>query len=406
MRLFKEFVEKHKQNSRDILGFGIARVDLSKSHLSYTSNPHKSQRKVLCATFPILNWRENPGSYAVLDTHKNMAECIYKDKSEEIYSLNERFICASLESFSPFLPEALKNPSSHKNIQVLLKLRDIFKSKIDYDTDYRLVLLYEDSKCQNVESVYMKLLALSLGKAKLRSLNLDSIFTLLNNVAWSGNKPYDLQYLRENEIELKLEGKYPVIDFIDKFPRYLMQVIPQYDNIRLLDSSKTRFGAYLGNGGYTQMPGASYINFNAGVAGACMNEGRISSSVLVGEGTDIGGGASILGVLSGGNTEPITIGKNCLLGANSCTGISLGDGCIVDAGIAVLAGGIFTITQEEAKKISQINPSFEIHEGSLYKGRELSGFHGIHYRQDHKTGKMVAFRSSREINLNQDLHSL
>ena len=152
------------------------------------------------------------------------------------------------------------------------------------------------------------------------------------------------------------------------------------------------------------MPGASYVNFNAGAMGACMNEGRISSSVVIGEGKDVGGGASILGVLSGGNSDPISIGKHCLFGVNSATGISLGDGCIVDGGIAVLAGTIFAITQEEAQKIKAINADFEIKESGLYKGRELSGKNGIHFRADSQSGKMIAFRSNREIKLNSDLH--
>lgn len=250
----------------------------------------------------------------------------------------------------------------------------------------------------------MKLLALSLGKAPLRSLYLDGIFGLLSNVAWSGNVPYELDWLRDNEIALKMRGEFPAIDFVDKFPRYLMQVIPQFDNIRLLDTAKTRFGAYLGTGGYTQMPGASYVNFNAGAMGACMNEGRISSSVIVGEGSDVGGGASILGVLSGGNSDPISIGKNCLLGVNSSTGISLGDGCIVDGGIAVLAGTVFKITEEEAKKLAEINPGFVVNATGLYKGRDLSGKNGVHFRQNAKTGEMIAFRSNRKIELNAALH--
>lgn len=224
------------------------------------------------------------------------------------------------------------------------------------------------------------------------------------NLAWSGNTPFELDYLRENEVFLKLNGRYPAIDFVDKFPRYLMQVIPQFDNIRLLDSAKTRFGAYLGTGGYTQMPGASYVNFNSGALGACMNEGRISSSVIVGEGTDIGGGASILGVLSGGNQNPISIGKNCLLGVNSATGISLGDGCIVDGGVSVLEGTIFEISPAEAQKLSEINPDFKARSDNLYKGRDLSGFNGMHFRQNSKTGKMIVLRSNREIELNVALH--
>lgn len=392
MNEFKTFVENHTKQAKEFLGFGIARVDLGRNN------------NVLCATFPVLNWKENSGSYAVFDFCKNLAKPISTTENEAIYSINLDFINKALEIFKPYVAEATIDSQSHKNIQTLLELKKLLSLPQENQVDFRLVFLYGDEKCQSVETAYMKLLALSLGKAPLRSLCLDGIFGLLSNVAWSGNKPYELDYLRENEIALKLSGKYPHIDFVDKFPRYLMQVIPQYDNIRILDTAKTRFGAYLGKGGYTQMPGASYVNFNAGVEGACMNEGRISSSVIIGEGSDIGGGASILGVLSGGNSEPISIGKNCLLGVNSSTGISLGNGCIVDGGIAVLAGTVFEITQEEAKKIQAVNPEFKINENNLYKGRELSKLHGLHFRQDSKTGKMTAFKSNREIALNKDLH--
>lgn len=381
---FKDFTSK--QNFKTPLGFGICKVDLG------------VKGDVLQAVYPFLNWEgENLGSYAVFC---NSAEnIISQNASEVIYEIDSNFIVKALNLFSPFLSEALENKNTHKNIQIILELQKIKNLK-----NFRFVILYEDSKCLSVESVYMKLMALSLGKAKLRSLNLEGIFSLLQNVAWSGNTPYELSYLRENEISLKLNGNYPRIDFIDKFPRYLMHVIPQYDNIRLLDSSKTRFGAYLGSGGYTQMPGASYVNFNSGVLGECMNEGRISSSVIVGNGTDIGGGASILGVLSGGNSIPISIGENCLLGVNSATGISLGDGCIVDGGVAILGGTIIFIESSEAKKIKEINSDFVINENNLYKGRELSGKNGIHFRFNSVTGKVIAFRSKVEIKLNKDLH--
>lgn len=378
------------------LGFGIARVDLGKN------------AKTLCATYPILNWNENFGSFAVLMQASQKGILLHKSASECIIGITKEFIDEALRLFEPFLVETLKDPSLHQNIQVLLELQKANQRGELYDnkqqTRYRFCAIFEDTNCQSVESAYLKLLALSLGKAPLRSLVLDGIFGLLENVAWSGNKPYELDDLREKEIELKIKGEFPTIDFVDKFPRYLMQVIPQYNNIRLLDTAKTRFGAYLGTGGYTQMPGASYINFNSGVMGSCMNEGRISSSVMIGEGTDIGGGASILGVLSGGNSDPISIGKNCLLGVNSATGISLGDGCIVDGGIAVLSGTIFFINETEAQKIKEINENFEIHANGLYKGKDLSQKNGIHFRQDSQSGRMIAFRSNRAIKLNADLH--
>lgn len=433
---FKKFVESENARFKAPLGFGIARVDLGENFGESAESKGEScgcgkasgeskgdscgeskKAVVLQATYPILNWRdssgkcENLGSYAVLCNalEKFPQNLISKSESEAIYRVDSSIVNSALELFSPFLAEALADKNSHKNIQVLLELQKMTDSQKMPNLDcckspFRFVVLYDDAKCESVESSYMKLLALSLGKAKLRSLNLDGIFGLLENIAWSGNTPYQLEYLRQNEIELKLAGKFPRIDFVDKFPRYLMQVIPQYDNIRLLDSAKTRFGAYLGSGGYTQMPGASYVNFNAGVVGKCMNEGRISSSVIVDEGTDVGGGASILGVLSGGNANPISIGKNCLLGVNSSTGISLGDGCVVDGGIAVLAGTIFYISADEAQKIREINADFEIKSDCLYKGRELSGKNGIHFRQDSKSGAMTAFRSKVKIELNTALH--
>ncbi|WP_290456719.1 tetrahydrodipicolinate N-succinyltransferase N-terminal domain-containing protein [Helicobacter rodentium] len=379
------------------MGFGICYADIG-----VLSN------KVLQATYPVLNWGENFGSYAILESLKQECEVLEDSESELVLGITEEFVIKALEEFAPFLAETQENPNAHKNVAVVLELQRALQEDRIYtengDFRYRFCALYQDVQCKSVESAYMKLLALSLGKAPLRSLQLDGIFGLLSNVAWSGNVPFELEWLRENEIALKMRGEFPAIDFVDKFPRYLMQVIPQFDNIRLLDTAKTRFGAYLGKGGYTQMPGASYVNFNAGAMGACMNEGRISSSVVVGEGSDVGGGASILGVLSGGNSDPISIGKNCLLGVNSSTGISLGDGCIVDGGIAVLAGTIFKISEEEARKIAEINPNFEIKESGIYKGRDLSGKNGVHFRQDSKSGAMIAFRSNRKIELNSALH--
>jgi len=397
---FKNFVSKVQSEAeyKKPLGFSICRVDLGQIN----------GNKVLQCHYPLLNWSdESLGSYATLFSASSKGEVLSKSENERVVGVTPEFISTALELFSPFLAETLITPNRHKNISMLLEIQKIFEEGGGFSPCgkplFRFVTLFADDKCESVETAYMKLMALSLGKAPLRSLKLDGVFGLLHNVAWSGNYPFELDYLRENEIALKFRGEYPVIDFVDKFPRYLMQVIPQHDNIRLLDTAKTRFGAYLG-AGYTQMPGASYVNFNSGALGACMNEGRISSSVIVGEGTDIGGGASILGVLSGGNSEPITIGKNCLLGVNSSTGISLGDGCIVDGGVTVLAGTVLEIKSEEAAKIKTINPSFEIKSGGFYKGRELSGLHGVHFRQDSKSGTMIAFRSNKEIALNADLH--
>jgi 2,3,4,5-tetrahydropyridine-2-carboxylate N-succinyltransferase len=252
-----------------------------------------------------------------------------------------------------------------------------------------------------VEAVYIKLYALSLRKA-LYKLNLNGAFDILSNVAWVGNTPYELDYLRENEIEMKLNGTYPAVDSVDKFPRFLQHVIPD-DNTRILDTSKVRMGAQLA-AGTTVMPGASYINFNAGTLGPVMVEGRISSSAIVGSGSDVGGGASILGVLSGTDGNPISIGENTLLGANSVTGLPLGDGCIVDAGVTSLAGTKIKIAPEELEKIKAANPDAKLENKTTFKGEELQGLNGIHYRQNSTTGEIIARRSTREVKLNEDLH--
>lgn len=216
----------------------------------------------------------------------------------------------------------------------------------------------------------------------------------------SGNTPIELDWLRANELSLKLSGKYPVIDFVDKFPRFLAHIIPA-DNTRILDSSKVRFGAQLA-AGTTVMPGASYINFNAGTLGAVMVEGRISSSAIVGAGSDVGGGASILGVLSGTDGNPISIGENTLLGANSTTGIPLGDGCIVDGGLAIFAGTKVFISDEQISKINAVNPETKL--SNIMKASQLSGLNGLHFRQDSQTGQYIVTRSTREVKLNSELH--
>jgi len=376
---------------KDPLAFGIARVDLGQL------NPNK----VLQATYPVINWNENFGSAAVfIRALFDLGVDVDFNKSEFVAPINKAFVDTALKYFGDELIEDAKG-NKHKNIQVLKVLEEIFAEE-DYD-NYRICFLFKDEAPKSVEAVYLKLYALSQRKVPLRSVNLNGAFGVLENCAWVGNVPIELDYLRANEIELKLRDAYPEIEYVDKFPRYLSHIVPETDNIRILDSSKVRFGAQLAPG-TTVMPGASYINFNAGTEGPVMVEGRISSSAVVKEGADVGGGASILGVLSGTNGNPITIGKNTLLGANSVTGIPLGDGCIVDAGIAVLEGTKIWISEDEFNKIKEVNPTWKEEYKEYFKGVELAGLNGIHYRFDTIKGKMVAFRSRREVKLNEELH--
>jgi len=372
---------------REPIAFGIARVDRGQ----------KNADKILQANFPLINWRENYSLGAIfIKALQDANYTIDFRASEFIATINDKFLDSAMVLLTPYLGVAMGD--EYKNIQIIKSLT----AMEDIGKNFRIVLLFDEIAPKSVEAVYLKLYALSLQKAPLRSLNLDGAFGLLTNVAWVGNRPYELEYLRENELEMKLNGTFPNIDSIDKFPRYLQHIIPA-DNTRVLDSSRVRMGACLA-GGTTVMPGASYINFNAGTLGAVMVEGRISSSAIVGQGSDIGGGASILGVLSGTDGNPISIGENSLLGANSVTGIPLGDGCIVDAGVTILAGTKVKIEPKELKLIQGANPDRTIREKEIFKGKELQGLNGIHYRQNSITGEIVAKRSTREIKLNQELH--
>ena len=376
-----------QEGYREPVAFGIARVDRGQ----------KNAEKVLQANFGLINWKENFGSAAVFMKALKEANCdVDCSGSEFVTTINDSFIQNCMAAFSPYLAEA--TGEAHKNVQVIKTLA----AMEDIGKNFRIVFLFEDANPQSVEAVYLKLYALSLGKAALRTVNLNGAFGILSNVAWVGNTPYELDYLRDNEIEMKLNGTYPTIDSVDKFPRYLQHVIPA-DNTRILEASKVRMGAQLA-AGTTVMPGASYINFNAGTLGPVMVEGRISSSAIVGSGSDVGGGASILGVLSGTDGNPISIGENTLLGANSTCGIPLGDACIIDGGVAIFAGTKVKVAPEELEKIKAANPDATLDDKALFRADEFQGLNGLHFRQDSTTGEFVVRRSTREVVLNSDLH--
>ncbi|EAH5317704.1 tetrahydrodipicolinate N-succinyltransferase N-terminal domain-containing protein [Campylobacter jejuni] len=360
--------------------FGIARLDRGQLN----------KNKILQASFALINYEQNFSSAAImLEAFMQRGVEIDFNASEFVQTLKLEDIDFALSCFKPFLEE-----EGHQNIDLLKIIKDKFK-----DDEFAFVCLFEDKEPLSVESVYLKLYLLSTKKVPLRSINLNGAFGLLSNVAWSDDKPIELEYLRANEMRLKMSNQYPKIDFVDKFPRFLSHIIPE-DNTRILESSKVRMGASLA-AGTTIMPGASYVNFNAGTTGACMVEGRISSSAIVGEGSDVGGGASILGVLSGTSGNAISVGKACLLGANSVTGIPLGDNCIVDAGIAVLEGTKFLL--KDAEELAKLNPYFNF-DKEIYKGLELKGLNGLHFRQDSISGAMIVALNKKAVKLNEALH--
>ncbi len=388
---FKAKIEEIQSQSwyKNPIGFGIARVDRGQLN----------SEKILQATYPVVNWNENFGSAAIfMDAFKASGVEIDTTKSELVLDITDDFIVNCIESFRPYLPEA--KGEDHKNVQLISTLSALPRELGLTADNFKVVFIFEDTNPASVESAYLKLYALSTGKAELRKINLNGAFGLLHNVAWSDGKPIELDWLRANELTLKVTGKYPAIDMVDKFPRFLSHIIPA-DNTRILDTSKVRFGAQLA-AGTTVMPGASYINFNAGTLGPVMVEGRISSSAIVGSGSDVGGGASILGVLSGTDGNPISIGENTLLGANSTTGIPVGDGCIVDGGLSVFAGTKVAISDEQIAKIQEVNPEAKL--TNLMKAADLAGLNGLHFRQNSQTGQYIVMRSTREVKLNDELH--
>ena len=388
---FKQLVDDIQSQSwyKNPIGFGIAKVDRGQIN----------KDKILQATFPLINWNENFGSAAVLlNALKVAGENVDTSKSELVAKISDEFLTSCIEAFRPFIPEA--KGDAHKNVQVISTLASLpIDSGLTAD-DYRVVFIFEDVAPESTEAVYLKLYALSTGKVALRSLNLTGAFGKLHNCAWVGNQPIELDWLRANEIVLKLSGKYPNIDMVDKFPRFLQHIIPA-DNTRILETSKVRMGAQLA-AGTTVMPGAAYVNFNAGTLGAVMVEGRISSSAVVGAGSDVGGGASILGVLSGTDGVPVSIGENTLLGANSCTGTAIGDGCILDAGVTILPGTKIALSEKAVAALKEINPTKEI--TTVMKGSDFQGVNGVHFRVNSSNGQTIAMRSTREVKLNADLH--
>ena len=232
--------------------------------------------------------------------------------------------------------------------------------------------------------VYLRLHLLSHRLAKPRTLNLDGAFGLLANVAWTNIGPILPENIEQVRWEERRSGRMLNVHGLDKFPRMTDYVVPS--GVRIADANRVRLGAHLSPG--TTVMHEGFCNFNAGTLGASMVEGRISAGVVVGDGSDIGGGASIMGTLSGGGKEVVSIGERCLLGANSGIGISLGDDSIVEAGLYVTGGTLVTLP-----------------DGEVVKGRTLSGASGLLFRRNSVSGAVEATqRSGNWGGLNAALH--
>ncbi|TMR21211.1 2,3,4,5-tetrahydropyridine-2,6-dicarboxylate N-succinyltransferase [Nonomuraea turkmeniaca] len=236
----------------------------------------------------------------------------------------------------------------------------------------------------DAHDAYLRLHLLSARLIRPHGASLDGVFGLLANVVWTNFGPCPVPDFEQTRLRLRARGAVTVYG-VDKFPRMVDYVLPS--GVRIADADRVRLGAHLAAG--TTVMHEGFVNFNAGTLGSSMVEGRVSAGVVVGDGSDVGGGASIMGTLSGGGKQVISIGQRCLLGANAGIGISLGDDCVVEAGLYVTAG----------TKVA-------LPDGKVVKAAELSGADGILLRRNSQSGAVEAVpRTGTGIELNAALHA-
>jgi 2,3,4,5-tetrahydropyridine-2-carboxylate N-succinyltransferase len=252
-------------------------------------------------------------------------------------------------------------------------------------TELVMVKIDLDAPPTATSDAYLRLHLLSHRLVRPRGLNLDGIFGSLPNVVWTSAGPCAIEGFERVRTRLRARGGHLTIFGVDKFPRMVDYVVPT--GVRIGDADRVRLGAHLAEG--TSVMHEGFVNFNAGTLGASMVEGRISAGVVVGCDSDVGGGASIMGTLSGGGTEVISIGERCLLGANAGIGIALGDDCIVEAGLYITAGTKVTLPG-----------------GEVVKARTLSGEDGLLFIRNSVTGAVEMRRRRRGgVELNAELHA-
>lgn len=286
-----------------------------------------------------------------------------------------------LDAYFSFLGLGKLDQSSAPDLSKLLKTDPLRGTK----SELIAIEIDLDKAPLDAADVYLRLHLLSHRTIKPHGASLEGIFPLLTNVVWTSAGPCSITGFHKVRENFKSQGIPLTVLGVDKFPRMVDYVIP--DGVRIADGNRVRLGAHLASG--TTVMHEGFVNFNAGTLGASMVEGRISAGVVVGEGSDIGGGASIMGTLSGGGKEVISIGKNSLLGANSGVGISIGDDCVIEAGVYVTAGS-----------------KVRLPDGKIVKARELSGANGLLFRRNSTDGALEALPKSGEWRgLNSVLHS-
>lgn len=280
------------------------------------------------------------------------------------------------------LTDALEQAGEHAQAALARKLNASSRPVV-------ATLLGEDAAPSSVPEAYLKLHLISHRLVKPHATNLDGIFGVLPNVAWTNAGAIDIQELPERQFNARLKGETLSVDCVDKFPKMTDYVVPS--GVRIADTARVRLGAYIGEG--TTIMHEGFVNFNAGAAGPNMIEGRISAGVFVGAGSDLGGSSSTMGTLSGGGNIVISVGRECLLGANSGIGIPLGDRCTVEAGLYLTAGTKVLLLDDSGTPVGEA------------KGRELAGKSDLLFRRNSLTGRVECLTNKSAVELNAALHS-
>jgi 2,3,4,5-tetrahydropyridine-2-carboxylate N-succinyltransferase len=346
-------------------------------------------RAPLDTWFPAPNYDENFGTAAIL------AKLVGHRHGSHSYRLDQGMLEHALLAFAPFQGDGKLHPNIVALAQLVETLRRLERDAARYargETSLDRVLpravvvsFIGDLKEKPVDAhdAYLRLHLLSTRRVKPHQQNLDGIFGLLANVVWTNLGPFAPEGFERVRGLLRSQGVEVRVDSIDKFPRMTDYVVPS--GVRIANADRVRLGAYLGEG--TTVMHEGFVNFNAGTLGKSMVEGRISAGVTVDDGSDIGGGASIMGTLSGGGGTVNHIGKGCLLGANAGCGIPLGDGCTIEAGLYVTAG-----------------TKLQLPDGSVIKARELAGQNDLLFRRNSLSGAVEVVRKRNEVVLNPQLH--
>jgi 2,3,4,5-tetrahydropyridine-2,6-dicarboxylate N-succinyltransferase len=258
-----------------------------------------------------------------------------------------------------------------------------------------LTMLKEDKPPTTIEEIYLKLHMLSHRQHKPNSMNLDGMFGILPNIAWTNHGPIRASKINDEITRYRLTSFENLrVYSVDKFPIMTDYVVPS--NVRIVNTANVRLGAYLGEG-TTLMTGGA-INFNAGTLGSGMIEGRISAGVTIGNGSDLGGGSSTMGTLSGGGDIKITVGEGCLIGANAGTGIPLGNGCIIEAGLYITSG-------MKILDLRILGPGDQHVKPLTRKGMEFANINNITFFRDSKSGEVKAMPNKpNSVELNDELH--